>query len=337
MAAATTGSRKGRRPSRRFMLGKALRDFFADECWDRAAALTLFGLLAVPPLAIALTSVLALLGQGPEGTDMIMEVLAVLAPDEAALETLSRPVLAVLDHPAAGSSLLLGLAFALWISAGYVGAFGRAMNQIYRVPEGRPMVILLGWHLLTTIVLVAFVVLVVIVLVLSGPVAATIGRELELGDAVVVGWDLARWPLLLLTGVVVVALLYYATPNVRRSHFRLVSHGSLLAMGLIVVASFAFRAYVTFAGRFSVTYGSALAGIVVFGLWLWIINMALLFGAEVDREIARARQLVRGVRADRELQVQVRDDRASTKVTQRRHADEARARSLRESWTDGAE
>lgn len=331
-----TRPRVGRRPSRRLIMGKALRDFLADECWDRAAALTLFAVLSVPPLAIALASLLALLGRGGSGTGAVLEILATLTPDEEALETVSRPVLAVLEHPAAGSSFAVGLVTALWISSGYVGAFGRAMNQVYRVPEGRPMGLLMAWHLLTTVVLSGFSTLVVLVLVFSGPVAEAVGAVLDLG-AVVVAWELLRWPLLLVAAVAVVALLYYATPNVRHPRFRLVSPGSLLALGLSLAASYAFRLYIALAGRFEINYGAALAGIVVFIIWLWIINMALLLGAELDREVARAHQLVRGVRADRALQVEVRDTRASHRAEARRRADEARARSLRESWSDGAE
>lgn len=329
-------SRRGRRPSRRFILGKAVRDFLADECLDRSAALTLFAVLALPPVAIMLTSVLALVGQGPQSTDTMLEIIALVAPDEEAVDVISSPVRAVLEHPAAGWTLAGGAATSLWIAAGYVGSFGRAMNRIYGVAEGRPGLQLLGRHLLTTLALVIFAALVTLIAVLSGPVAQAVGETLQLGGAVTV-WELVRWPIVLVAFLVVVALLYHSTPNVDHPRFRPVSHGSVLALGIALLASFGFQLYLRLAGHFVTTYGAALAGIVVFVLWLWLINIALLLGAELDREVARARQLVRGLPADRQIQVTVRDDRASRRAEQRREADEARARSLRESWNDGAE
>jgi membrane protein len=328
--------RPGRRPSRRFMMGKALRDFMADECLDRSAALTLFSVLAIPPLVIMLTSVLALAGQGPASTDTMLEIAGRLAPDEDALDVISQPVLTVLEHPAAGWTLALGVASSLWIAAGYVGSFGRAMNRVYGVEEGRPALRLLGWHLLTTLVLVVFATLVCLFAVVSGPVARAVGQTLEVEASIAV-WELARWPVVLLAGLVVISLLYFTTPNVRYQRFRLVSPGSLLALGMALVASFGFQLYLRLAGYLETTYGATLAGIVVLVLWLWLINISLLLGAELDRELARARQLVSGVEADRSIQVDVRDQRASHRAAARRSADEARARSLRESWTDGRE
>ncbi|MFH5821512.1 YihY/virulence factor BrkB family protein [Georgenia sp. AZ-5] len=330
------GPVQGRRPSRRFMLGRALRDFFADECWDRAAGLTFFGVLSIPPLAVALASVLAVVGQ-EETTGAMLGILRLLTPDDEALETVSEPVVAVLRHPGAGVSLVLGLLTALWMASGYVGSFGRAMNQIYGVDEGRPLWKLTLWHLLTTVVLVAFAALVALMLVISGPVTEAVGQVLGLGDVSVRVWEAARWPVLLLAAIVVVAVLYYATPNVRHPRFRWVSPGAVLALGLAALVSYGFSFYVEAMGnRFEISYGTALAGIVVFFVWLWIINMSLLLGAELDAEIERARQLQRGIRADRAVQVPVRDTRASERAARRRRADEARSRSLREShgWFD---
>lgn len=294
--------RVGRRPSRRFMLGKALRDFMSDECLDRSAALTLFSVLALPPLAITLTSVLALAGRGPESTDTLLEIIGLLAPDADAVDVISRPVRAVLEHPAAGWTLVVGVLSSVWIAAGYVGSFGRAMNRIYGVSEGRPGLQLLGWHLLTTLVLVVFAALVTLFAVVSGPVARAVGQTLEIGGAITV-WELVRWPIVLAAGLVVVALLYYTTPNVRYARFRIVSPGSLLAVGIALVASLGFQLYLRLAGHFVTTYGAAMAGIVVLVLWLWLINISLLLGAELDRELTRARQLVSGVPADRAIQV----------------------------------
>lgn len=326
----------GRRPSRRFILGKAVREFAADECLDRSAALTLYAVLALPPLAIMLTSILALVGQGPASTDTILEVLTTVAPGGSG-DVLSDPIRAVLEHPAAGWTLVIGTLTALWIAAGYVGSFGRALNRIYGVAEGRPGWQLLGWHLLTSVALVVFALVVTLLIVLSGPVARAVGESAGVGDAAVTIWEAARWPVLVVAGIVIIALLCYAAPNVRHPRFRVLPAGSVLALAVAVVASFGFRLFIDVAGRFETNYGTAMAGIVVFVLWLWLVNISLLLGAELNRELVRVRQLVSGIKADRAVQVDTRDDRASHRARDRRHADEARARSLRESWTHGGE
>jgi membrane protein len=326
----------GRRPSKRFMTGKAVRKFFADECWDRAAGMTFFGALSIPPLAVALASVLALAGQDKAAVTAVLDVLHLLAPDEESLEAVSRPVLALMAHPSAGLSLVVGLVTALWLAAGYVGSFGRAMNHIYGVHEGRPLWRLQAWHLLTTVVLVAFGVLVALLLVVSGPVARAVGTVLGVGSTALLVWEVLRWPVLLVAAAVVVALLYYATPNVRHPRFRWMSTGALVALGVAVAATLLLRLYAT-SGRFDLTYGGVLAGVVVFCLWLWVINMALLMGAELDTEIHRARQLVAGVReAEHKVHLPVRDSRATERARRRQAADAARARSLRHShgWRD---
>ncbi|MFC4553683.1 YihY/virulence factor BrkB family protein [Georgenia faecalis] len=319
------------------MVGKAARNFFADECWDRAAGLTFFGVLSIPPLAIALVTLLVLLGQGDAGTQAVLDILNQLTPDDEALESLTAPVLAVLSRPAGGITVVVGVATGLWLASGYVGAFGRSMNQIYGVDEGRPFVRLIGWHLLTTVMLVIFGILVALMLVVSGPVTHAIGSALDLGDTVVVIWETAKWPVLLLAAVLVIAVLYYATPNVAHARFRWISPGAVVALAVAAAASYGFRLYVSLFGQFDITYGSALAGIVVFFVWLWIINMSLLFGAELDAELERARQLVAGVRAEHGIQVPPRDTRASAKAEARRAADAERSRSLRAShgWGEG--
>ena len=326
----------GRRPSKRFMTGMAVRKFFADECWDRAAGMTFFGALSIPPLAVALASVLALAGQDEAAVRAVLDVLRLLAPDQESLEAVSRPVLALMDHPSAGLSLVVGLVTALWLAAGYVGSFGRAMNHIYGVHEGRPLWRLQAWHLLTTVILVAFGVLVTLLLVVSGPVARAIGTVLGVGRTALIVWEVLRWPLLLAAAVLVVALLYFATPNVRHPRFHWMSPGALVALAVSGVATLLLRLYAT-SGRFDLTYGGVLAGVVVFSIWLWVINMALLLGAELDSEVHRARQLVAGVReAEHKVHLPVRDSRATDKARRRQAADAARARSLRHShgWRD---
>ena len=181
---------------------------------------------------------------------------------------------------------MLGLAGALWSASGYVGAFGRAMNRIYEIDEGRPIWKLRPAMLLLTIVLVILAALVLLALVLTGPVAESVGDAIGLGSTAVLVWQVAKWPVLLAVVILIVALLYYATPNVKQPKFRWVSVGAVLAIVVWILVSAAFGFYVANFSSYDKTYG-ALGGVIVFLLWLWLTNLALLFGAELDSELER--------------------------------------------------
>jgi membrane protein len=189
--------------------------------------------------------------------------------------------------------LVLGLVGALWSASGYVAAFMRAANAIWDVPEGRPIWKTLPVRLGVTVVVVVLLALSALAVVLTGAVADKAGQLLGLGDTFVTVWDIAKWPVLLLIVGMVFAILMYACPNVRHPGFRWVTPGSLLAVALCVVASAGFALYVAGFGSYNKTYGSV-AGVIVFLVWLWISNVALLFGAEFDAELERGRALAEG-------------------------------------------
>ena len=194
-----------------------------------------------------------------------------------------------------------------------MGAFGRAMNRIYEIQEGRPFWKLRPLMIIITLAAVILAGLVAIGLVVSGPVARAIGEAIGLGDTAVTIWGIVKWPVLLGLAALVVAILYYATPNMQQPKFRWISLGAVVAIITWVIASALFGLYVSQFSNYNKTYGS-LAGVIIFLLWLWITNLALLFGAELDAEMERGRQLQAGIAAEDELQLPPRDTRVIDKT-----------------------
>lgn len=317
-----------RRPSWGYVLRTTVREFLDDQCTDLAAALTYYAVLALAPGLLAVVSLLGLVDRPDEVVDRATEV-ARDAGAGSAVDTLEPVLRNLADAPAAGFAFVVGLVVALWSASGYVSAFGRGMNRVYEVDEGRPVWKLRPLLLLLTAALVVVAVLVVAFLALSGPVAEAVGRSVGLSGTAVTVWQVVKWPLVLVLVVGAIALLYHGTPNVRQPRFRWLSVGALVALLVWVVASAGFAFYVSRFASYDETYGS-LAGVVVLLLWLWITNLALLFGAELDAELERGRELQAGIAAERTLQLPPRDTRASEKRRARLEADVERGRRLRE-------
>ena len=316
------------KPTWVYVARKTLREVSGDQCTDLAAALTYYAVLALFPTAIALLSLVGIFGQGSKTVDTLLRVVSEAGGSSVA-QTL-RPTLETLSQtPGAGLALILGLLGALWSASGYVGAFGRAMNRIYGIGEGRPVWILRPVMLLVTLVLVVLVAVAVLALIVSGPLTQSLGNALGLGSAAVLAWRLAKWPLLLIVAVVIVATLYYATPNVKQTKFRWLSIGALVAIVVWALLSLAFGFYVANFSSYNKTYG-ALAGVIVFLLWLWLTNLALLFGAELDAELERGRELESGVAAEDTIQLPARDTRNLDKAEAKHAQDVQRGRVLRD-------
>ncbi|WP_238888581.1 YihY/virulence factor BrkB family protein [Mycobacterium sp. IDR2000157661] len=289
-----------------YALRRTAREFQRDECFDLAAALTYYGVLSVFPALLVMVSLLGLVGQTERTTDTVLGILDRIVP-QSVVNTLRTPIEQLAASSSAGLALLIGLAVALWSASRYIGAFGRAMNRIYGVEEGRSIWRRLPVRLLITIITLLLVTAEALMLVLSGPIAQAIGRTVGLGDAALTVWSYAKWPVVLLFAMVMIAILYTATPNIRSVRVRWVSVGAFVAVLTWVGASLAFALYVANFGRFNETYG-ALAGVIVFLLWMWVTNLALLLGAELDAELERARQLQAGLPAEHHLQLALRDE-----------------------------
>src|SRR4051812_29688295 len=287
-------------------LKRTLKEFSEDNLTDWAAALTYYGVLALFPALIALLSIIGLLTDPKTLTDALTAVV----PASAA-KTLN-PVIEQLAGNTApvGFGLVLGLAAAIWSASGYVGAFTRAANVVYETPEGRKVWKLKPLQLLVTLVGVLFAALLVAMLVLSGPVVDAVGQAIGLGGTVLTVWSWVKWPVVVVLVALMIAVLYYATPNVRLRGFRFTSPGAAVALLVWGVASALFAFYVANFGSYNKTYG-ALAGVIVFLVWFWLTNLALLFGIELDSEIERTKELKEGVPlAEKEIQL---DSRAEPK------------------------
>ena len=317
------------KPSVWFVLRKTVREFSRDQCTDIAAALTYYAVLSLFPALLALVSLLGVFGQGRKTTDAVLQMVDDLGPSSA-VDTLRGPIEQLVAAPSAGFALVLGLVGALWSASGYVGAFGRALNRMYEINEGRPVWKLRPIMLLVTLIALIMAAAVALMLAVSGPVARSVGDAIGLGDTAITIWNIARWPVVLIFVILIVAILYWATPNVQQPKFRWISTGAVLAIVVWIVASVLFAVYVANFASYNKTYG-ALAGVIVFLLWLWITNLSLLFGAEFDSELERGRQLQAGLPAEQHLQLPPRDTRASDKnaATDQQFVD--RGRALRQS------
>lgn len=317
------------RPSLLYSLRMTIREFTRDQCMDSAAALTYYAVLSLFPALVVVVSLLGVFGEGRRTTDEVLQVIGDLAPPSA-VETLRAPVQQLVNSPSAGFALAAGLLGALWSASGYIGAFGRAMNRIYEIEEGRPVWKLRPLQLVLTLAGLVMAAAVAFMLAVSGPVASAIGNAIGAGEVAMTVWRFGRWPLILALMVVAVAVLYYVTPNVRQPRFRWISVGAAVGIAVWVVASIAFGLYVAHFGNYNKTYGT-LGGVIVFLLWLWITNMALLFGAELDAELERSRELQAGLRAEQEIQLPPRDTQLVEKNESREEQDVKRGVKLRRS------
>jgi membrane protein len=318
-----------KKPSWKFALKRSVAEFSDDQCTDLAAALTYYAVLSLFPAIIAMVSLLGVFGQGKSTTDALLGIVKDLGGGSIT-SAVQGPIQQLTESKAAGFGLVFGILGALWSASGYVGAFGRALNRVYEIGEGRPFWKLRPLQIVITLFAVILISLVALSLVVTGPLASAIGNAIGLGSTAVTVWNIAKWPVMILVVVVIIAVLYYATPNVKQPKFRWMSIGAFTALVTWLVASALFGLYVANFSSYGKTYGS-LAGVIVFLLWLWITNLALLFGAEVDSELERSRELQAGMRAEDELQLPARDDSKLVKKEEKENKAREEARRLRES------
>jgi membrane protein len=320
------------KPSWQFIARKTLREFSKDQCPDLAAALTYYAVLSLFPALLALVSLLGVFGQAEKTTTALLDIVQRIAPGST-VDIIRQPIEEVTNSPSAGFTLVIGILVALWSASGYVGAFARAMNRVYEVDEGRPFIKLRATMLGVTVVNVLIVAAFGAMLVLSGPVAEAVGNAVGLGGTFLAVWNIAKWPVMVLLVVAAIAILYYFTPNVRQPKFRWMTMGSFIALVVFVLASLGFAFYVANFSNYNKTYG-AIGGVIVMLLWLWILNMSLLFGAEFDAETERGRQLQAGIEAEETIQLPPRDTKQSDKLQARSEEDIQRGRELREQNAD---
>jgi membrane protein len=320
--AQTNGTRRDYRPeghdtgtSLLPTLKRTFTEFSEDKMTIWAAALTYYGLLSLFPALIAMVSIIGIFGDPQSTTKTVTDIVTGLGPKSAA-QTFEGPVKSITSsRGAAGILFFVGLGGALWSASGYVGAFMNAATVIYETPEGRPFWKLKPLQILVTLVMIVMLVIVAVAIVLTGPVVSAVAGPLGIGSTAQTVWNIAKWPVLLAAVMLMVALLYHASPNVKLPGFKWVTPGAILAVVVWIVASAAFGLYVSQFGSYNKTYG-ALGGVVVLLMWLWITNIALLLGMELNSERERSRELEAGMpRAEREIQLEPRDEPKVKKTT----------------------
>ena len=297
------------------VLRRTVTEFSEDNLTDWAAALTYYGLLALFPALIALVSLVGLFADPQTTTQKLTEIVTQIGPSSGA-QTFSGPIKSITSNQsAAGIMFVVGLVLALWSASGYVGAFMRASNVIYETPEGRPIWRLRPLQMVITLAMVILVALLALALVLTGPIVDAIAGPLGISSTATTIWDIAKWPVMVAIVITIVAVLYYSTPNVKLRGFKWVTPGSVLALVVWLIASAGFAFYVANFSSYDKTYG-ALGGVVVLLIWLWITNLALLFGQQLNAERERGLELEEGApRAEREIQLEPRSEPKEQQTT----------------------
>jgi membrane protein len=289
-------------------LRRTVAEFQEDNLSDWAAALTYYGLLSLFPALIAMVSLVGIFGDPRTTTSTLTEIITELGPESAA-ETFKGPIESVVSNQsAAGFAFVFGLAAALWSASGYVGAFIRASNVIYETSEGRPFWKLRPLQIAVTLAMIAMMALLAVGLVLTGPVVEAVAGPVGISSTAVDVWDVAKWPVMAAIFIVMVDVLYYASPNAKLRGFRWVTPGAVVAIMAWAAASAAFAFYVANFGSYDKTYGT-LGGLIVLLLWFWITNLAILFGHQLNSERERSAEIAEGeLGAENEIQLEPRDE-----------------------------
>lgn len=287
------------------VLKRTVGRFRANNLTDWAAALTYYGLLSLFPALIALVSVIGLFADPQAAAHKLTQIVTAIGPRSAG-RTFAGPIDSITSSQATSGVLFVGgLALALWSASGYVGTFMRASNVIYESPEGRPYWKLRPLQVLVALIMVVLLALVAAAVTLTGPVVPAVADPLGIGGFVQTVWQIGKWPVLLAIVITMIAVLYHASPNVRQP-FRWVTPGSVVAVAVWLAGSVSFAFFVANFGSYDATYG-ALSGVVVALVWIWISNLALLVGHELNAELERSRELASGLlAAERELQLKPR-------------------------------
>ena len=286
------------------ILKRTVKEFKDDNLTDWAAALVYYGVMSLFPMLIVLVALLGLVGQASTINTMIDSLRSAGLGDVA--KNVQEPLNDIVANKGGAGALLgFGLLASLWSASGYIGAFMRACNAVYEVEEGRPFWKLRPLQVVVTLAGVLLISLVLLGVVVSGPIAEAVGSAVGLGDTAVTVFGIVKWPVMLVVVMGMVAGLYYVAPNVRQPRFRWVSPGGVVAVVAWILASAGFGLYVSNFGSYGKTYG-ALGSVITLLVWMWISNLALLFGAELDSELERERELKLGLPAEDELRLRPR-------------------------------
>jgi membrane protein len=324
----TQTSRGIARASWRYAVMRAWHGFVRHRGIDSAAALTFFATLALFPGALAVVSTFALATDRDSAVDGVLSVVGEFTR-ESTVETIRGPLESLLTISNPGFALAIGLVLLLWTLSAYATAFGRSINSTYEILEGRQFFKFRGLMMIVTLFLMVAFGCILAILVLTPRVADAIGENLGFAEPWVTAWNIGNWPVLLVLAMVVAAVLYYYTPNVRHLRLRWVSWGSILAILTWAVATVGFGVYVATVGQYERIYGWLGGGIVLL-IWLYITNLVLVLGAEFDAEVVRLRQLSAGIAAEETVQLPLRDTRRNLKLARQRADDIREGQAIRD-------
>jgi membrane protein len=284
-------------------IARTISRYSSENMTDRAAGLTYYTVLSLFPAMLVVVALFGLLGQHPQTTNKILQIVQQLGP-AAAVDTFRGTISGIIQNKGGAGALVgVGLLGALWSASGYVAAFMRASNEVWEVPRERRFFRKLSVRIGLTVVMTVVFAVIAVALVVTGPLADTMGSVLGLGSTVVTLWSIAKWPVIVLLLALAFALLYFGAPNVRQPHFSALLPGALLAVIVWIVASIAFAIYLANFGSYNKTYG-ALGAVIALLVWLYITNNAILLGSMLNAERERSRQ---GLGLEEGLEVDLRD------------------------------
>jgi membrane protein len=283
-------------------LKRTFGEFRARSLTDAAAALTYYAVLSIFPMLLVLVALVGLFGSYPATVDSLLRIVRDVAP-ASTVNTVRGTITSIVQNKG-GAGALFGVALlgSLWSASGYLGALMRTANGIYGTAETRPWWRQRGMQLGLTVMLIVAVAIFAVGFTFTGSLARSAGRTLGAGDAGITAFQIAKWPFMAAVAALLLALLYYFTPNVHQPRFRWVTPGGLVGLAVLVVASVGFAFYVAHFGSYNKTYGT-LGGVIVFLVWLWIANVALVFGLLLDAELERERELAAGIPAHDRLAI----------------------------------
>ncbi|MEF2975832.1 YihY/virulence factor BrkB family protein [Subtercola sp. YIM 133946] len=325
---ATADYRDLDRRALRYAMRRAYFGFFLHRGIDSSATLTFYCALALFPATLAVVSIVALLDPQGDVVRVILNVIDSFIP-KATVDTTRLALQQFTRMPDPVIALVIGLALTIWAGSSYATSFGRTVNAVYGVVEGRRFIKLRLLMLLESVVLIALLSLIVLLVIVTPDVAHTVVVTLGWPPFVVDVWSVAKWPVLALLAIFTVVVLYYGTPNVRRPRIRWISVGAAFAIGAWSLTTGAYSLYIsTFAGydRF---YG-LLGGAIITLIWLFLSNLVIVIGVEVDAELTRARQLVVGLPSEEAIVMPLRDSSRIDILARRHRADLDEGRAIRE-------
>jgi membrane protein len=296
-------------------LKRTVKQFSDDELSDRAAALTYYGVLSIFPGILVIVSLLGMLTSS--GTKTVQDAAHELAPNDQLRQLVDTVLTQVQEPGTAGLAAIFGVVVAFWSASGYIAAFMRTANAVYDVPEGRPIWKTLPIRVGVTAIVGVVLIIAAAIVIVTGDLARIVGDTIGLGDAAVTTWSIVKWPVLVILVSLLFAILYWATPNAKTGGFRWVSPGGIFAVVLWILVSVAFAIYLANFANYNKTYGT-LGGVIAFLVWMWITNIAILLGAELDAELERGRAIAAGHDPTEEPYLELRDTRKLKKKQQRK-------------------